>query len=375
VLLVLAAIVLIGGGRKLLRARRARAAVDRLDGTDVEPAAIEAMPAHGRAGLIDLFRLLAEGDRAEIRDAAGRALAVLWARDEMIGEEEKGVVRRGYHVRWIARRRYPRAIRAEVPVVVEFGVPFLTSGGEGVGPENLEWSYKVVGAKRASLEIYSPWAAGPGRAAFTIIPSDFETEGPHRLVLQARVRTIGLTSSWELELPHVPFSFEFDPRLAVESILALPDDARAVVFARSVRLTVGGAAGGEGDSAAGPGVLPLDDCMAILDPPAIEVATPVPCDLAHAVEVGFDGVDGWFPAGFVAVSGQGGPAPAAPGVVRVPIGRPVGLPAGAIDRPGRRRVRARLTPAPDRGWADPEVRSLWPGMIEIDWVEVEVVRL
>ena len=61
-----------------------------------------------------------------------------------------------------------------------------------------------------------------------MIPADFETDGPHRLVLQARVRTVGLTDSWELELPHIPFSFEFDPRLAVDALFALPDDARGL---------------------------------------------------------------------------------------------------------------------------------------------------
>ena len=60
------------------------------------------------------------------------------------------------------------------------------------------------------------------------MPADFETEGPHRLVLQTRVRTVGLTTPWELELPHVPFTFEFDPRLEVDALFALPDEAGRV---------------------------------------------------------------------------------------------------------------------------------------------------
>src|SRR5260370_36026824 len=63
VLIVLAAVVLIGGGRKLLQARRARAALGRLEGPEVTPEAIEAAGEHGRAGLPDLFRLLGEGGK------------------------------------------------------------------------------------------------------------------------------------------------------------------------------------------------------------------------------------------------------------------------------------------------------------------------
>ena len=63
------------------------------------------------------------------------------------------------------------------------------------------WSGRTVcwERDRVALEEFSPWAPGPGRVAFTIFPGDFETNGPHRLVLQTRIRTTGLTDSWELE--------------------------------------------------------------------------------------------------------------------------------------------------------------------------------
>jgi len=72
-------------------------------------------------------------------------------------------------------------------------VPFLTEGGPGVEPGDLEWSHRVTGAKKASLELFSPWTAGAGLAhCFTLVPTDFETQGPHRLVLEAKARTSGL---------------------------------------------------------------------------------------------------------------------------------------------------------------------------------------
>ena len=62
------------------------------------------------------------------RDAAGRAIAALWAQDQLIAEEEQALVRRGYAANWSARRRYPRAIRSEIPITVTYGLPFLQAG-------------------------------------------------------------------------------------------------------------------------------------------------------------------------------------------------------------------------------------------------------
>src|SRR5262249_44183013 len=108
VLLVLGAVLVIGGGRRLFQAWRARAGVGRLDEGDVTTDAIEAAAEHGRAGLMGLFHLLGSARSEAQRQSAGYALSVLWARDELIAEEEKALVRRGFDVRWRARMRYPR---------------------------------------------------------------------------------------------------------------------------------------------------------------------------------------------------------------------------------------------------------------------------
>ncbi len=71
---------------------------------------------------------------------------------------------------------------------------------------------------------------------FSIVPDDFPTNGPHRLVLQTRVRTAGLLTPWEIELPHVPFTFEFDPLLRPDAILTLPDAERDATIGRAIRL-------------------------------------------------------------------------------------------------------------------------------------------
>jgi hypothetical protein len=116
VLFILAAVLIGGGGRKLRQILRARNAVGKLEAGEATVEEIEASADHGRAALIPLFQLLGESSNDERRTAAGHALSVIWARDEMIGEEEKALLRRGYKVDWKARRRYPRGLRSEIPV-------------------------------------------------------------------------------------------------------------------------------------------------------------------------------------------------------------------------------------------------------------------
>ncbi len=364
VFLVLATALFVGGGRKLLHAWRARKAVGLLNEENYTEAQIDDVSRYGRAGLIDLFRILGTGETESLRYAAGRAISILWAEDELVKEEEIALVRRGFQVHWKARRRYPRDLASPIPIQVTFGVPFLNEDS-GVLPEQLEWSHRIMGARRAGLEAFSPWTPGSSTHEFTIIPSDFETNGPHKLVLQARVRTVGLTDSWELELPHMPFQFEFDPKLAPEALFALPDSARQEALANSVRLVSSKSEETE------PGqYLVLSDELALRNPPRITVDLPLPCDLAHEVEVEFENVPGRFAAGSVIVSGDGTTTSSR----MFELSALESLPPNAIDRPGSRRLRAYLKANPHLGWAEPSIRSIWPDAIETNWVEVGIVR-
>ena len=127
--LALVAAVAVGGGRRLLRAWRASRAVARLEEPNVTAAEIEAVAEHGRAGVWELLRIFSTSPSEPQRQAAGRALARLWLLDQLVAEEEQAIVKRGYAVTWNARRRYPRAIAAEIPIVVEYEVPFLDDCG------------------------------------------------------------------------------------------------------------------------------------------------------------------------------------------------------------------------------------------------------
>jgi hypothetical protein len=371
--LALAVVVLVGGGRRLIAWWRARKAIARLEDPNVTTAEIEAVADYGRTGVYELLRVFSSAPSEQARLAAGSSLARLWLLDQLVAEEEQAVVRRGFTVTWSARRRYPRSLRTEIPIAVTYEVPFLDDSGRRVDPKNLEWSHRVLGARRMTLEEFSPWTPGTGRVAFTIFPGDFETNGPHRLVLQARVRTLGLTDSWEIEPPHVPFQFEFDPILKLDAILTLPDAIRDEVFARSIRLEPPAVAAGENST-----YISLGADWALRDPPRLAVALPLPCDLAHEISIEFEGIVGRFAGGSLVVSGQGPVrhgSPATEAVVHgFNLGPISGLPPHSVERPGPRSMRLWLEAAPERGWADPAVRSIWPGQLQTNWVDVEIVR-
>ncbi|MGO9463730.1 MAG: hypothetical protein ACLQVF_06170 [Isosphaeraceae bacterium] len=372
--IALGAALVLGGGRKLLASWRARRAIARLAFPNATPEEIELVADHGRAGVWELLRVFsAAGTSPQQQAAAGRALARLWQKDELVAEEEQAVVRRGFTVTWKARRRYPRALRSEIPVSVAYEVPFLRDDGRGIGPDNLEWSHRVLGARRAALEEFSAWKPGRGQVAFTIVPGDFESHGPHRLVLQTRVRTAGLSGRWEIEPPHIPFNFEFDPILRIESMLTLPDAGRDELISRALWLEASFPGNGEPSR-----YVAIGDEWTLKNPPCLAVATPLPCDLAHVISIELDGVPGRFPAGRIVLSDQGpgvrDPSTPRPQPARFELSSISSLPQDAIDRPGIRRMRLVLEADPACGWADPDIRSIWPGRIETGWVEVEIVR-
>lgn len=371
VLAVLGSVAVLGVARKGFHHLRARKAVERLADPGVTVVEIESVADHGREGLMELFRILGTHGDPQKRHAAGQALATIWAQDQLVVEEEKAVVSRGYAVIWKARRRYPREMTRPIPISVEFGVPFLRDSGQGIRPENLEWSYRILGSERASLESYSDWLPGPCRTRFLVEPADFPGRGPFKLVLHAKVRTKGLTSEWEMELPHVSFAFEFDPSLSLDAILTMPDDHRALQLAQAVRLEdpVSCATAQEASLSH---FLVLDEQFALRTPAEVVVRAPLPCDLAHELLVEFEGVEACFSAGSVVVNSAS--FEAAGGECRITIGPFQNVPSGHIDRPGMRGMRVVLRAEPQCGWADPDTRSLWPGTIATGWHTARIIR-
>lgn len=367
VFLVLLLALVLGGGAKWVQLARARRAVDRISGDDPEVEAIAEAAEHGRAGVADLFRLLAHPTKPEIRIAAGRALSRLWKADQLIPEEEQAIVSRGHVVTWKARRRYPRDLSRPIPMAVDFAIPFLDedTDGDGVRADQLLWSYRIAGTDRATLETYSSWSSAPAGAVFAIDPRDYSSNGPHRLVLHLRVRTDKLTSIWERDLPQTPFTFEFDAGLKLDSLLTMPDEPRASALAKAIGLAPPRSGSG------GPNFAPLNSVVALRDPPHLQIRFPIPCDLAHGIRLEIEGLSENVESGDLVVCGQSGP----PNLLEIPLRIPANLPDDAFDQPTEARMRAVLTVDPQLGWSDPDVRSVWPGSLVTDWYPVRLVRL
>ena len=222
--IALAAAVLIGGGRKLSAWWQARKAVARLGEPNVTLGEIEAVAEHGRAGVYELLRIFssihvgtgAPGRRsragatlaprsARRRGRAGRRSARLHRDLERPSPLPSRPARRDSdrgHLRGAVSRGWRPPRRT--------GEPGMVASRAGCSPR---------GHSRSSR----PGPPGRGRVAFTIFPGDFETNGPHRLVLQTRIRTAGLTDSWEIEPPHsaVQLRVRPDPQARCD-----PDSAR-----------------------------------------------------------------------------------------------------------------------------------------------------
>ena len=366
VLVILALVV--GGLAKWGYSNRGRRAAERVADPKATEVEILESANYGRSAVRELFEALDPSEPPPRRYAAGRALAILWAADQLVPEEERGLVVRGYEVAWSARRRYPRAIDVPIPVAVRFGVPFLEAVGKGVKPESLEWSARLLGAHRASLEVDSDWRAGPGALTFQIDPNDLPGNGPYRLELHAKVRTRGLTSFWEFTLPAADFRLEFDPRLELDALLAAPDEDRLADASRSVTL--------KAPESTEAKFLEIGGGLVLRDPPAFQIRDNG-LDLAHRVTLEFEAQPTSITAGPLVVSSDSireaartaGVEPV--GVFPIAVPNPV---EPALESPGVYRMRAILEPDPSLGWADPEVRSILPGRFATEWVEVRAIR-
>ena len=354
-------LMVVGIGWKAMKSVLARRALRRIEGDRPELEAIRDAATHGRIAIIDLFRLLSTGKEQAVRYEAGRALSTLWKADELVAEEEKALVTRGFEAHWHARRKYPRDLMRPIPFSVSFNVPFLTEEGTGISPHSLEWSARVLGTDRASLEHFEKWHPAGGSKTFEIDPRDRPTNGPHRVIVDVKVRTVGLTSDWEHTLPQIPFTFEFDPILRPEALLASQDDERAARLASAIQLSIDGA---ESDAAS---FVPIDAEFALRGTPQLLVKGPLPCDLAHAISLEIEGITGRIEAGGIVMT-------------RESLSSVIGLELSGerrpsnLERPGSHRIRAILTPDVHRGWGDPAVRSVWSGTIVTEWVEVRIVR-
>jgi hypothetical protein len=346
---VIVAAAAVGGGRRVWRGWQARRAANRLGRPDVTPAEVMAAAGYGRAVLRELYPLLDPARRPEQRRAAARALGELWRRDELVGEEERAVATRIHEVSWRSRRRYPRAMARAVPVEVAVRLPGLEVAG-------LEWSGRIKGARRASVEAGSEWMAVDGTSIrFELLPTDYEGRGPQELILEPRLRFRG-SVAWEHDLPHARYTIEWDPMLELRALEGTADASRAEQVRSAVQPL---------EAEAGRFVA-LNEALAVRGPLGLGVAEGgLPTALAHQVYLELEGVPGCYRLGEVVAGERGG---------RFEFARIEEVPLERLSGPRRVRLRYRLVPDLELGWSDPEVRSVWPEEVVTDWSESEVVR-
>lgn len=366
VLILLGSIVVLGIGRKLLGEHRSRQAVARLAHDDATPAEVAAASAAGRGAMTELARLCETGATPALRHAAATSLLTLWAGDQLVAEEERAIAARLFEVQWKARRRYPRELSRPLGMEVRFGLM-------GVGPsspiraEELLWSHRVVGSQRAAMEVFSDWQRGREAVAWALEPADFPGPGPHRLILETRLRWESSGGTWELGLPPSALSFELDPRLTLAAILGAPEEELTRRGAERVRL--------EPAEETGTAFQALNDRFALRDPPRIVIAGTLPYDLAHRVSIEFDAPPTRCDALSIVLLATGGGDHDPTDRRILPFPSWLGPPEVPIDRPGPVRVRAVLTPDPELAWSDPAVRALWPVPLVTNWCDVRIVRL
>ena len=117
----------------------------------------------------------------------------------------------------------------------------------------------------------------------------------------------------------------------------------------------------------------LNDALALRNPPSIETAAALPCDLAHRIEVEFEGIAQRIDAGSLTLAREDS-GPIERGARLHPIGPfdPANVPGDLAL--GNSRLRVILEPDLELGWGCPEIRSIWPETIVTNWVDCRIVR-
>ncbi len=368
--------LVIGGGRKWLHGRKGRSLADRLAAGTASVDEIRDANKYGRIVVHDLFRVLAEGQTQEHRIAATEALVKLWRADELIPEEEKAIVSRSFSVDWRIRRKYPKGLKGPIGIRAFFGLPRLSDDELNLWLyKHLQWAYRVTGTRRASDDTWQEPQLGLGQVRLTVMAEDFPDDGPHRIVLQMKAETKELTDQWTLELPAQSISFETDEKLSIGALAGMPDSSRAELMRNAIEAWVP-------HERPDPAFSVLDDRFAIRNPPGFKVVSSLTADLAHQAILEIEGISGRWSIGEWVVSER-----STSQVTKNDFGETTFIiirswpetlerlgDAATLERGGNYRARVVLEPRPERGWSDPDIRSVWPEPIMTDWFEVEIVR-
>lgn len=369
------AFLMFGGGRKWLKSIHGRRLADKIAHGTANPDEILGSYRYGRVVVQDLFEALTGGASDEIRHSAFEALVRLWQADELIAEEEKAIVTRSFQIKWNHRRKYPVSLNGTFDISATYGLFELKDSElQRWLSDHSRWSYRIQGTRRAVDEQWKQNLCDPPFALTEINSRDFPENTVHRIALFVRFRTFNQTSNWEIELPSQPTSFEWDLNLELNALLAPIVESELDVFTNAMNWQP---ASLPGPGQEGPRLVQISPGFAIHNPPETVISSPLPRDLSHAVFIELQGVTGLIPAGEWLIACRkssenlfqsyrsGSHWDVSPDSY---------IDDQLIGHAGRFQMRLVLKPIAHRGWANPEIRSVFNSKISFPWVEIEIVR-
>lgn len=376
--LAVVAFLLIGGGRKWHRSWQGRKLANRIADGLASSDEILLSSRYGRIAVPDLFHLLSSTETEQTKkNAALRALISLWREDELIIEEEKAIIIRSFEVQWKHRRKYPRDMTGSFTIHASFGLPQLIDNELTSWLEkHLQWSSRITGSRRATDQQWKTSDAFRPKIQCDINPEDFPENSVHRIGLYVRLKTRDLSSNWELELPATNSSFEWDEYLQTDALKAPFSDEEANQLNNALQWVP---IAGSDQVALTMNHVKISPEFAVANPPLCMVQRPLPRDLAHQIYLEIQGVSRMIPVGEWVVALRNSDSVLNPEAeVTCPpweISPEDLLSDSEISRAGNHMIRLILEPVTHRGWANPDVRSVYSGRIEMPWINVELVRL
>lgn len=373
--IAIVAFLVIGGGRKWLKSVHGRRISDKIADGTASPEEIRSSFQFGRIVVADLLQVLTEGKTPEIRNSAFESLVQLWKADELISEEEKAIVTRSVQIEWHQRRKYPRALTGSFQISARLGFP--DTADQTVNQwlqSHLQFSRRLTGSRRAAYEV---WQAVPHHSADVqaeLHAGDFPEDQVHRIALFVKVKTDDLTSSWELELPAFPTSFEWDRHLNLNALAGPAIDSEMATIQNAFNWRTNQIS----NSQENPRIVPISDSFAIRNPPDLYVELPMPRDLSHQAFIEIKGCESLIPAGSWIMATRNKIDPSANSEIKCQnwsIAPDSIVADDKIGHGGKFELRVVLEPSPERGWSDPEIRSVYPNQIKTAWTEIEIVRI
>lgn len=370
VFIAVVAFLLLGGARKWLAASRGRKMADRIADGHASLDEIRQAARHGRTVLPDLLATLADGKSEDLKSAALQSLVELWRADELIAEEEKAIITRAFQIIWKQRRKYPRDYDGKFQIHALMCLPKIHDEScRNWLSQHLRWETRVTGTRKATDDQWRVIPHSEMQLQIHIESRDFPEDCVHRVMFFTRVSTNELTSNWTLDLPGQATTFEWDQHLKSGALKADFDEKEATIMQEALAWE----RNAEPDTMQ-PQLVAISSGFAIHRPPLAILTVPLPRDIAHEAVLEIEEVSSNIKLKSYVIASRGSVTTPHKQRKVIPLEIAGLIDDSAISRAGKYRARINLQPKSEMGWADPEIRSVWPGPLASPWVEIEIVR-